>query len=79
LARQIWDVYAEHVGYTAFIVPRSMAIPKTYSKSRTVPKCHDVLFTLSLPSDKFELPDGKERSIKGVALVVTRHKALRFE
>ena len=79
LARQIWDHYAEHVGYSAFIVPRSMAIPKTYSKSRTIPKCHDLLFSLSLPSDKFVLPDGKEKSVKGVALLVTRHKDLRFE
>ena len=79
LAREIWDHYADHCGYTAFIVPRSMAIPKTYSKSRTIPACHDLLFTLSLPSDKFELPDGKTKSVKGVALLVTRHKALRFE
>ena len=77
LARQIWDVYAEHCGYTAFIVPRSMAIPKFMSKSRTIPKCHDLLFTLSLPEDKFELPDGKTKSIKGVALLVTRHQLLR--
>lgn len=79
LARQIWDHYAEHVGYSAFIVPRSMAIPKTYSKSRTIPKCHDLLFSLSLPTDKFVLPDGKEKSVNGVALLVTRHKELRFE
>lgn len=79
LARQIWDHYAEHAGYSVFIVPRSMAIPKGYSKSRTIPKSHDLLFTLSLPTDKFELPDGKTKSIKGVALLVTRHKALRFE
>jgi len=79
LAREIWDHYAEHVGYTAFIVPRSMAIPKTYSKSRTIPKCQDLLFTLSLPEDKFELPNGKMKVVKGTALLVTRHKALRFE
>lgn len=79
LARQVWDHYAEWCGYSAFIVPRSMAIPKTYSKSRTIPKSHDLLFTLSLPTDKFELPDGKTKSVKGVALLVTRHKALRFE
>lgn len=79
LARDIWDHYSEHVGYTAFIVPRSMAIPKTYSKNRTIPRCHDLLFTLSLPSDQFELPDGKTKAIKGTALLVTRHKALRFE
>ena len=79
LARQIWDHYAEHCGYSAFIVPRSMAIPKTYSKSRTIPTCHDLLFTLSLPSDKFELPDGKTKAVKGCALLVTRHKSLRFE
>jgi hypothetical protein len=77
LARQIWDVHAPYVGYTAFIVPRSMAIPKFMTKSRSIPKCHDLLFTLSLPSDKFELPDGKTKSIKGVALLVTRHQALR--
>lgn len=79
LARQVWDHYAEQFGYTAFIVPRSMAIPKTYSKSRTIPKNHDVMSVHSLPTDKFELPDGKTKSIKGVALVMTRHKALRFE
>ena len=79
LAGQIWDHYADHVGYTAFIVPRSMAIPKTFSKSRSIPKCHDLLFTLSLPEDKFELPDGKMKAVKGCALLVTRHKALRFE
>lgn len=79
LARQIWDHYSDHVGYTAFIVPRSMAIPKTYSKSRTIPKNHDLLFTLSLPDNKFELPDGKTKEIKGCALLVTRHKELRFE
>lgn len=79
LARQIWDHYAEHCGYTAFVVPRSMAIPKTYSKSKTIPKCHDLLFTLSLPDSKFELPDGKKKEVKGCALLVTRHKDLRFE
>lgn len=79
LARQIWDHYAEHVGYTAFIVPRSMAIPKTYSKSRTIPTCHDLLFALTLPDDNFELPNGKKKQVKGTALLVTRHKALRFE
>ncbi len=78
LAREVWDHYAEHCGYTAFIVPRSMAIPKTYSKSRTIPECHDLLFTLSLPTSKFELPDGKSKDVKGCALLVTRHKALRF-
>lgn len=79
LAGQIWDHYADNVGYTAFIVPRSMAIPKFYTKSRAIPKNHDLLFTLSLPSNKFELPDGKTKEIKGVALLITRHKALRFE
>ena len=39
----------------------------------------EVMLFCCLPSDKFELPDGKEKSIKGVALLVTRHKALRFE
>ena len=77
LAREIWDHYSDHVGYTAFIVPRSMAIPKFMSKSRTIPKNHDLLFTLSMPSDLFELPDGKTKSIKGVALLVTRHISLR--
>lgn len=79
LAREIWDHYADHVGYTAFIVPRSMAIPRTYSKSRTIPLCHDVLSVHSLPTDNFELPDGGKRAVKGTALVMTRHKALRFE
>lgn len=77
LAGEIWDHYAEHVGYTAFIVPRSMAIPKFMTKSRSIPKCHDLLFTLSLPEDKFELPSGKLKVVKGCALLVTRHKALR--
>ena len=77
LARQIWDHYAEHVGYTAFIVPRSMAIPKFMTKSKSIPKCHDLLFTLSLPDNKFELPDGKTKEIKGVALLVTRNQLLR--
>lgn len=77
LAWEIWSHYAPYVGYTAFIVPRSMAIPKFMTKSRPIPKCHDLLFALSLPSDKFELPDGKTKSIKGVALLVTRHQALR--
>lgn len=80
LAGQIWDYYAEHVGYTAFIVPRSMAIPKTYTKSRSIPKCHDLLFTLSLPDGgSFRLPDGKRKNVKGTALLVTRNKLLRFE
>ena len=79
LAKQVWSHYSPHCGYAAFVVPRSMAIPKTYSKSRTIPKCHDLLFTLSLPSDKFELPSGKTKSIKGVALLVTRHKDLRID
>jgi hypothetical protein len=79
LAKKIWSHYSPHCGYSALIVPRSMAIPKHYSKSRTIPLEHDLLFTLSLPEDKFELPDGKMKSIKGVALLVTRHKQLRFE
>lgn len=79
LAGQIWDYYSDDVGYTAFIVPRSMAIPKFITKSRAIPKNHDLLFTLSLPEDKFELPDGKMKVVKGCALLVTRHKALRFE
>lgn len=79
LAGQIWDYYSDDVGYTAFIVPRSMAIPKTITKSRAIPKNHDLLFTLSLPEDKFQLPDGKTKVVKGCALLVTRHKALRFE
>jgi hypothetical protein len=79
LAGQIWDHYAEHCGYAAFIVPRSMAIPKFMTKSRAIPKCHDLLCSLTLPDDKFELPDGKTKSIKGVALLLTRHKDLRFE
>jgi len=37
-----------------------------------------LLFTLSLPEDKFELPDGKMKVVKGCALLVTRHQALRF-
>lgn len=77
LAWEIWNHYAPWVGYTAFIVPRSMAIPKFMTKSRPIPKCHDLLFSLSLPSDKFVLPDGKTKSVKGVALLVTRHQALR--
>lgn len=79
LAGAIWDHYAGRVGYSAFIVPRSMAIPKTYAQCRTVPKEHDVLFTLTLPSQKFDLPTGVSRPVKGCALVVTRHKGLRFE
>ena len=79
LAGQIWDYYSDDVGYTAFIVPRSMAIPKFITKSRAIPKNHDLLFTLSLPEDKFQLPDGKMKVVKGCALLVTRHKALRFE
>jgi len=77
LAKQIWSHYSPHCGYAAMIVPRSMAIPKWYSKSRTIPDDHDLLSVHSLPSDKFELPDGKTKSIKGVALLITRHKSLR--
>lgn len=77
LAKQIWAHYSPHCGYSAIIVPRSMAIPKWYSKSRTIPDDHDLLSVHSLPSDKFELPDGKTKSIKGVALLITRHKSLR--
>ena len=79
LAYKVLDHYAEHCGYMAVIVPRSMAIPPSYSKSRTMPKSHEVLFTLSLPDNKFELPDGKTKEIKGCALLISRHKALRFE
>lgn len=80
LAREVWDHYAEHVGYTAFIVPRSMAIPKFMTKSRSIPTNHDLLFTLSLPDGgMFELPDGKQKIVKGTALLVTRNKKLRFE
>lgn len=78
LAGQIWDYYSDDVGYTAFIVPRSMAIPKFITKTRAIPKNHDLLFTLSLPEDKFQLPDGKTKVVKGCALLVTRHQALRF-
>lgn len=77
LAKQVWSHYSPHCGYSAMIVPRSMAIPKWYSKSRTIPDDHDLLSVHSLPSDKFELPDGKTKSIKGVALLITRHKSLR--
>lgn len=77
LAKQVWSHYSPHCGYAGMIVPRSMAIPKWYSKSRTIPDDHDLLSVHSLPSDKFELPDGKTKSIKGVALLITRHKSLR--
>ena len=79
LAREVWDHYADYVGYTAFLVPRSMAIPKFYSSSKTVPLNHDVLFTLSLPTTNFILPSGKTHAVKGVALIVSRNKKLRFE
>lgn len=77
LAGEVWDHYAPHVGYTAFIVPRSMAIPKFMTKSRSIPKCHDLLTTLSLPNNKFELSDGKTHEVRGCALLLTRHQALR--
>ena len=72
-----WDHYAPWVGYTAFIVPRSMSVPKLMTKSRAIPKCHDILFSLVLSADKFELPDGRVKSINGVALQVSRHIVLR--
>lgn len=77
LAGQIWDHYAPWVGYTAFIAPRSMAYPKYLTKSRGIPRCHDLLFTLALPSNMFELPDGTTKEINGVALLVTQHVELR--
>ncbi len=76
-ASDIWEHFAPHVGYSAFIVPRSMALPKYMSRAKAVPACHDVLFCLSLPSDKFDLPDGTRHPVPGLALVVTRHRGLR--
>lgn len=76
LARQIWDHYADHVGYSAFIVPRAMSIPREYATGNCIPNSHDLLTALSLPSEEFELPDGKTKIVYGCALLITRHKSL---
>lgn len=72
LAEQVWSRFP--CAYSAFIVPRAMLHPRYLTKAGAKPADHDLLMSLPLPSNLFELPNGDLHPVQGLCLAVTKHK-----